>query len=182
MRLALHVVMFVNAGLGIAEFAFDFRLTPFVAGGQTILGDYRSTALLGHPLLNAGTTALYAAMLTLGGDRALKLPLRVIMTTIQLVALVPFGGRTSLTLAVVFVCLAALKPSEAVGGRGFELRTAIVAAIAAPLAACAAAAAWSGGSLRAASNASPLIAARRRRASSLLICSTLRVAGHPDGP
>ena len=148
LRLALHVVMIVNACLGLAEFAFAFRLTPFVAGGRAILGDYRSTALLGHPLLNAGTTSLYAAMLILGADRAIRLPLRLVMTTIQLVALVPFGGRTSLTLAIVVVCLAALRPiGEALGGRRFDLRTAIVAALVAPLAVAAAAAAWLGGAL-----------------------------------
>ena len=148
LRLALHAVMLVNGCLGIAEFAFDFRLTPFVAGGRAILGDYRSTALLGHPLLNAGTTALYAAMLILAADRALRLPLRLVLTTIQLVALVPFGGRTSLILAVVVVCLAALKPvGEAVGGRRFDLRAAVAAAVVIPLAASTAAAAWFGGAL-----------------------------------
>jgi len=87
-------------------------------------------------------------MLILGADRALRLPLRLVLTTIQLVALVPFGGRTSLTLAVVVVCLAALKPiGEAVGGRRFDLRAAIAAALVVPLAAAAAAAAWFGGAL-----------------------------------
>jgi hypothetical protein len=148
LRRALHVVMLVNAVLGMAEFALDFRLTPFVAGGRPILGDYRSTALLGHPLLNAGTTTLYAAMLILGADRALRLPLRLVLTTIQLVALVPFGGRTSLTLAIVVVFLAALKPiGETAGGRRFDLRAAIAAAFVIPLAAAAAAAAWFGGAL-----------------------------------
>ena len=148
LRLALHAVMFVNACLGLAEFAFDFRLTPFVAGGRAIVGDYRSTALLGHPLLNAGTTALYAAMLILGGDRALRPPLRLALTTIQLVALVAFGGRTSLTLALGVVCLASLKSvGETLGGRRFDLRSAIAAALVAPLAAAAAAAAWFGGAL-----------------------------------
>jgi hypothetical protein len=148
LRLALHAVMLVNACLGLAEFAFDFRVTPFIAGGRAIVGDYRSTALLGHPLLNAGTTAVYAAMLILGADRALRIPLRLVLTTIQLIALVPFGGRTSLTLAIVVVCLAALKPiGETLGGRRFDLRAAIVAALVIPLAASAAIAAWFGGAL-----------------------------------
>ena len=152
LRLALHAVMVVNACLGLAEFAFDFRLTPFVAGGRAIVGDYRSTALLGHPLLNAGTTALYAAMLILGADRALGTPARLAMVAVQLVALIPFGGRTSLTLAAVVVFLAALKPiGEAFGGRRFDLRGAIAAALLAPLGVAAAAAAWFGGAL------SPLI-------------------------
>ena len=152
LRLLLHIVLFANACLGILEFAFHFRLTPFVAGGRLIVDDYRSTALLGHPLLNAGTTALYAAMLILGADRALGTPARLAMVAVQLVALIPFGGRTSLTLAAVVVFLAALKPiGEAFGGRRFDLRGAIAAALLAPLGVAAAAAAWFGGAL------SPLI-------------------------
>ena len=148
LRLMLHVVLFANAALGILEFAFHFRLTPFVAGGRLIVGDYRSTALLGHPLLNAGTTAVYAAMLILGADHALRTPLRLALTAVQLVALVPFGGRTSLTLALIVVVLAALKPlGEALGGRRFDLRAAIAAAFAAPLVVAGAVAAWFGGAL-----------------------------------
>jgi hypothetical protein len=148
LRRALHVVMLANACLGIAEFAFHFRLTPFVAGGRLIVGDYRSTALLGHPLLNAGSTTLYAAMLMLGADRALKIPLRLALLTIQLVALIAFGGRTSLALAMLVAAFAALRAlGELFGGRRFDLRAALAAALIAPLAVVAMVAAWSGGAL-----------------------------------
>jgi hypothetical protein len=148
LRRALHVVMLANACLGILEFAFHFRLTPFVAGGRPILGDYRSTALLGHPLLNAGSTALYAAMLMLGADRTLKAPLRLALLAIQLVALIAFGGRTSLALAAIVVVFTGLHAlAELVGGRRFDLRAALAAAVIAPLAAAAMAAAWFGGAL-----------------------------------
>jgi hypothetical protein len=148
LRRALHVIMLANASLGILEFAFHFRLTPFVAGGRLIVGDYRSTALLGHPLLNAGSTTLYAAMLMLGADRTLKAPLRLALLTIQLVALIAFGGRTSLGLAMVVVAFAALRAlGELVGGRRFDLRAALAAALIAPLVIAAMAAAWSGGAL-----------------------------------
>ena len=148
LRLILHVILSVNACLGLAEYAFHFRLTPFVAGGRPIVDDYRSTALLGHPLLNAGTTTLYAAMLILGADRAIRPPLRLAMTATQLIALVAFGGRTSLILALVVVFVAALKPfGEALGGRRFDLGGALAAALVAPLVVAAATAAWLGGAL-----------------------------------
>jgi hypothetical protein len=148
LRRALHVVMLANASLGILEFAFHFRLTPYFAGGRPILGDYRSTALLGHPLLNAGSTALYAAMLILGADRMLRAPLRLALLAIQLVALVAFGGRTSLALAGVFVAFAALRTvGELAGGRRFDLRAALAATLVAPFGLVAVATAWSGGAL-----------------------------------
>lgn len=49
LRLLLHAILFVNACLGIAEFAGHFRLTPFVTGGRVIVGDYRSTAFSAIP-------------------------------------------------------------------------------------------------------------------------------------
>lgn len=148
LRLALHGVLFVNACLGVAEFAFHFRLTPFVAGGRTIVGDYRSTALLGHPLLNAGTTTIYVAMLIFGADRAIRPLQRLAMIAVQLAALVAFGGRTSLILALATVFLATIRPlGEALGGRRFDLRAAAAAALVAPFAVAAAFAAWFGGAL-----------------------------------
>ena len=127
-------IMFVNACLGIAEFAGHFRLTPFVAGGRLIVDDYRSTALLGHPLLNAGSTGLYALMLFFGADRALKAPLRLAMFLIQLVALVAFGGRTALVLTGVTIALGSLRPlADFLRGRPFDMRWALAGALAVPI-------------------------------------------------
>jgi O-antigen/teichoic acid export membrane protein len=147
LRLLLHGIMFVNACLGLAEFAGHFRLTPFVAGGRLIVNDYRSTALLGHPLLNAATTSLYALMLFFDADRALKTPLRVALLVVQLAALVAFGGRTALVLTVVTLALGSLRPvADFLRGRPFEMRWALAGALAAPvLLAVVAALAFGGG-------------------------------------
>ncbi|THD44192.1 MAG: hypothetical protein E7774_11205 [Bradyrhizobium sp.] len=148
LRRVLHVVMFANAALGILEFAFHFRLTPYFAGGRPILGDYRSTALFGHPLLNAGSTALYATMLMLGADGRLRAAPRLALLATQLIALIAFGGRTSLALALAVGLVALLRTlGEFFGGRRFDLREALAAALVAPLAVAAAAAAWFGGAL-----------------------------------
>ncbi len=133
LRALLHVIMFVNACLGLAEFAGHFRLTPFVAGGQVIVGDYRSTALFGHPLINAGSTSLYALMLFFGADRALKAPLRVALLFVQLAALIAFGGRTALVLTIITLAVGSLRPiADFLRGRPFEMRWALAGALAAP--------------------------------------------------
>jgi hypothetical protein len=148
LRALLHLVMFANACLGIAEYAGHFRLTPFVTGGRLITDDYRSTALFGHPLLNAGTTGLYALMLFFGADRSLKTPLRFALLAIQVVALVPFGGRTSLVLTLGVIALGLLRGlADLMRGARFDMRWALAGALALPAAAAALAALWLGGGL-----------------------------------
>lgn len=134
LRMLLHLVMFANACLGVAEFAGHFRLTPFVAGGRLIPGDYRSTALFGHPLLNAGSTGLYALMLFFGGDRALKAPLRAVLFFVQCAALLAFGGRTALVLTGAVVAIGSLRAvADLLRGRSFDMRWALAATLAAPI-------------------------------------------------
>lgn len=148
LRLMLHIVMFANACLGVAEFAGHFRLTPFVAGGRLIVNDYRSTALFGHPLLNAGSTGLYALMLFFGGDRTLNGPLRFALFATQMAALVAFGGRTSLVLTSAAVALGSLRPvADLLRGRPFDMRWALALVVAAPALLAAIAAIWLGGGL-----------------------------------
>ena len=91
LRLALHAFMLVNACIGYFEFVSHMRLTPYVTGGKIILHDYRSTALLGHPLVNSGAGAAYALMLIYGADRSVNWFLRLVLVAVQLGALVTFG-------------------------------------------------------------------------------------------
>lgn len=148
LRRLLHVVMFANACIGIAEFALHFRLTPFVTGGRIIFDDYRSTALFGHPLLNAGSAGLYALMLFFGADRSLGPPLRAGLLVTQLVALVAFGGRTSLVMTIGVIALGALRPiADFIRGRQFDMRLALASALVLPVVAAALAAAWLAGYL-----------------------------------
>ncbi|MFV0282118.1 MAG: VpsF family polysaccharide biosynthesis protein [Rhodoblastus sp.] len=134
MRLALHAFMFVNACLGVMEHVGQFRLTPYVTGGNVILHDFRSTALLGHPLINASTTAAYALILIYGGDRAVKWPLRLFLIGLQTVAMVAFGGRTAIVLFAVLGGARLLRPGlELLGGRRFDMRAALAFALSAPI-------------------------------------------------
>ena len=58
-----------NAALGVFEFLSGYRFTTYTAGEFIITQDWRSTALLGHPLANALTTGGYIIALALGGGR-----------------------------------------------------------------------------------------------------------------
>ena len=92
-------------------------------------------------------------MLIFGADRALSLPLRAGLLVTQLVALVAFGGRTSLVLAIVVIAWRATADRGAFaagdsicGGARLGVRSARVAA--------ARAAAWLAAIWRRSSNAS----------------------------
>ncbi len=133
-RIALHALLFVNACVGIGEFLTHSRLTPFVTGGKAILHDYRSTAILGHPLINAAVSAAYALMLFFGGDRSIGWPLRVALVLVQAAALVTFGGRTAIVLCVALAALGTIRPAaEVLGGRRYDMRIAVLLALTAPL-------------------------------------------------
>jgi hypothetical protein len=49
----IHVLLAANALLGLAEYALNTRIFPFRFDGVALEWDYRSNALLGHPLENA---------------------------------------------------------------------------------------------------------------------------------
>ena len=134
MRVALHAFMFVNACIGIVEFVTHWRLTPYVAAGKVILHDYRSTALLGHPLVNAAVGAAYVLMLLYGADRAVGWGLRLVLVGVQLASFVTFGGRTAIVLSVALGAPRLARPAlEVLAGRRFDMRAALVAALSAPV-------------------------------------------------
>ncbi|MCF6199078.1 MAG: VpsF family polysaccharide biosynthesis protein, partial [Hyphomicrobiaceae bacterium] len=107
LRLAhlLHFLMFANALLALSEFALGFRLTPLDAGGVIIEGDWRSSALLGHPLTNALMTGCYLIVLSLGGGRDLPWILRPVVFGISLLAMNAFGGRMALVALLGFLAV-----------------------------------------------------------------------------
>jgi hypothetical protein len=96
----VHVVMAVNALLGIVEFATGQRFFPFRLDGATFETDTRSAALQGHPLGNATLTACYVLALIAGGG-SLRPLTRLGMIAVQLVALVTFGGRSAIIVTLL---------------------------------------------------------------------------------
>jgi len=101
--LIIHAVLIANAALGLYENQTGYRLTSYVAGRFVITDDWRATALLGHPLANALSTGAYVIALSLGGGRELPAVLRPVVIGLELVALIAFGGRTSLVATLVIL-------------------------------------------------------------------------------
>src|SRR5438045_1573292 len=75
----------------------------YVEEGIELTGDWRSTALLGHPLANAVVTGVYILVLAVGGGRDLPDVLRPMLVVVQLAAMFAFGGRASFVLLVAML-------------------------------------------------------------------------------
>lgn len=123
LRAMAHLILLANACVGIVEFLTRTRLTPFVVAGVPVLHDYRSTALFGHPLLNAGTTAGYILMLFFGGHPWGRPFLKAALMSMQSLALIAFGGRTAIVLLGIFLAAGSLPTiAGVVNGRRFNRR------------------------------------------------------------
>lgn len=130
----IHLMFAANGALGLYEFLTGFRLTPYVAGTLLIEGDWRSTALFGHPLANASLTASYIIAMCAGGGRELPAFARLASIGLLIAAMVTFGGRSSLVILLVFVAVAALRNAAGwLVGTKISLPGAAAAAILVPL-------------------------------------------------
>jgi hypothetical protein len=104
-EITLHVMMTVNAIIGIIEFIVKIRFFPATNDGVLVgLLDTRSTALQGHPLENAAITAIYTLSL-LTGCRSLPDAARLPLVGLQFAAMVTFGGRTAIAVSTVLAAL-----------------------------------------------------------------------------
>lgn len=117
LALTLHVIMAVNAIMGLAEFASSTQFFPYRFDGVAHLEDTRSTALQGHPLNNAALTGVYAVSL-MAGAKSLRPVLKTGLILLQFMALVVFGGRTALVLTVALTPLYGLGAVYATMRRG----------------------------------------------------------------
>lgn len=135
LALLLHVVMLANAVVGIVEFASGLRLTPLVAAGVVIEDDWRSTALLGHPLANASLTGCYMLMLALGATRDLPRLLAPVALGLSGAGMVVFGGRAATVLLLAILAALALRRLAAIAaGARFDPRSVLTALIVVPVA------------------------------------------------
>jgi hypothetical protein len=134
LEIVLHCGMAANALLGLGEFLTGLRLTPYIAGGVAITDDWRSTALLGHPLGNALLTGAYIMALMLGGGARLRGSWRIAMIGLQFAGMVAFGGRASLVLLLAFCGAMALREGIAfLAGKRVELIQLAMIGLAVPL-------------------------------------------------
>ena len=123
-----------------------WRLTPYTIGSTAIDFDWRSTAILGHPLGNAALTGAYVVALSVGGGQDLPRYVRPAALGLQLLAMIAFGGRTSLASAIVMIVIVGLwHLARILGGQSFDGRMARGVFFLAPLLVAAIAAAGSGG-------------------------------------
>lgn len=105
LAVGLHLFMLCNALLGICEAVGGFRFTPFTLGSLEVVWDWRSTAFLGHPLINSVMSGAYALMLIFATGNFMPRYLRFALAGIQIAALLFFGGRTSLVLTLAFIAV-----------------------------------------------------------------------------
>ena len=130
----IHALMAANAAIGIGELASGLRITPLVAGGVAIDDDWRSTALLGHPLANACLTGSYLLMLALGGGRDLPGWLRPALFLLNAGAMAAFGGRAaSVLLLVTLLLIAATRLTAILRGGTFSTVSVLKALVVAPV-------------------------------------------------
>lgn len=96
----MMILISVNAVMALIEYSFKMRLAP-IRSGREDLGNteyFRSSAFLGHPLVNALVTVSLLPAVTLLPWRPVA---RVALGALLLVALFTFGGRASLALGGV---------------------------------------------------------------------------------
>jgi hypothetical protein len=98
----LHLTILLNVILGYYEYFSGHRLIPLTLGDVVVMGEWRSSALLGQPLIAfclgslmafGGRTALVTVLLIIGCFAALEV-FRILR-----------GGRTSLPVAIAAICL-----------------------------------------------------------------------------
>jgi hypothetical protein len=123
---AIHFVVWVNIALAFYEYFSHRRLIPITLGNQIVLGDWRATALLGHPGSAAAAVAIYImALLVQPPDRRMPVFALPAMLT-AVVSLMAFGGRTALVaVCTVFVGLAVRTCFRLMRGDRFGLAAAI---------------------------------------------------------
>ncbi len=130
---ALHVFMSVNALIAIVEMLTAWRLVPFYLPEGAVTWDWRSTAMLGHPLANANITSVYIILLALGAG-SLGARTRVALVLLQLAAMAAFGGRAATAVAALVVGVAlALQFALALRRGRLSLAQAVGAILAPPV-------------------------------------------------
>lgn len=110
-RLALlvHLLILMNVAIGYYEYFTGSRIIPLTVGDVLVLGEWRSAALIGHPLNASGLIAAYILALVLRPQVCPPPWLRLPLIALCLGSLMVFGGRTALvtTLLIIAIWVAA---------------------------------------------------------------------------
>lgn len=107
---ALHLTILINIVVGYYEYFTGHRLFPLTLGDVVVLGEWRASALLGHPLTASGVVAGYVLSLVFRPALCPPIILRLPLITVSLASLMAFGGRTSLVTTLIIIgCAAAFQ-------------------------------------------------------------------------
>ncbi|WP_233022600.1 VpsF family polysaccharide biosynthesis protein [Rhodopseudomonas boonkerdii] len=105
---ALHATMLLNILIGYYEFVSGHRIVPLTLGSVVVMGEWRSAALLGHPLTASGIVAAYIMALVLRPAVCPPLLIRIPLIAFALGSLMAFGGRTALMTVLAVLALTGL--------------------------------------------------------------------------
>lgn len=123
LSLLIHALFFLNAVIGIAEFVFGFRVTPFVIEGVEFAAEWRSSALLGHPLSNALMTGCYVLALAVGAGREMPFFVRLTVFAVTALSMAVFGGRAATLVLILLLAALGIKKMLAIlAGGKMDLR------------------------------------------------------------
>lgn len=107
---AIHLTILLNVCVGYYEFFSGHRLIPLTLGDVLVVGEWRSSAFLGHPLTASGLVGAYILALVMRPSLCPPALLRIPLIAFCLGSLMAFGGRTALvTVLLVIGLLAALE-------------------------------------------------------------------------
>lgn len=110
----VHGLILLNVVIGYYEYFSGHRIIPLTLGNVLVVGEWRSAALLGHPLVASGVVAAYVLILSLNPRTCPSPLLRIPLIAICLGSLMAFGGRTALVTTLGIIAIA-------VGARAFGL-------------------------------------------------------------
>ncbi|WP_454617384.1 VpsF family polysaccharide biosynthesis protein [Bradyrhizobium cenepequi] len=125
---AIHFTILINIVVGYYEYFSGHRLIPLTMGDIVVLGEWRSSAFLGHPLTASGVVAGYVLALLLRPALCPPILIRVPLIAFSLASLMAFGGRTALvTVLVVMGLLLGFEMLRMLQGKRIPLSAAILA-------------------------------------------------------
>jgi hypothetical protein len=100
---AIHLTILINVILGYYEYFSGHRLIPLTLGDVVVLGEWRSSALLGHPLTASGVIGAYILALILRPALCPPVLVRLPLIAFCLASLMVFGGRTALVTVMLLI-------------------------------------------------------------------------------
>jgi hypothetical protein len=100
---SLHITILINVVLGYYEYFSGHRLIPLTLGDVVVMGEWRSSALLGHPLTASGLIGAYILALILRPALCPPVIIRLPLIAFCLASLMVFGGRTALVTVLTLI-------------------------------------------------------------------------------